>query len=337
MSMSKITPSADRLISAAGVRAAAQRLAGHIVRTPLIENDRLNEIAGGRVLLKAEALQRGGSFKLRGAYNLISQLPPEAQTRGVVAWSSGNHATGVAIAAKAFDCPAVIVMPSDAPAVKVDNVRALDAEIVWYDRYSEDREEIGTAISEERGMTLVPSYDHPDIIEGQGTVALETVEQAGPATIDRYVICCGGGGLTAGCSTILEEISPDTEIWIAEPEDFDEAWASVKAGERLTADPAKKTICDAIATPTPGRLTFPILRRRVSGGATVTEHEVRRAMAFGFRRLKLVLEPGGAAALAAVLAGKIPTSGATTAVTLSGGNVDPTLFASILRDGENSS
>ncbi len=332
--MSELALSSDRSVTARGVRAAAQRLAGHIVRTPLLENDRLNDIAGGRVLLKAEVLQRGGSFKLRGAYNLISQLPAEARARGVVAWSSGNHATGVAIAARAFDCPAVIVMPSDAPAVKTENVRALGAEIIWYDRYSDDREAIGCAISEDRGMTLVPSYDHADIIEGQGTVALEAMEQAG-AAIDRFVICCGGGGLTAGCATILEDIAPGTEVWIAEPEDFDETWASIKAGKRLTADPTKKTICDAIATPAPGRLTFPILKRRVSGGATVSESEVRRAMAFGFRRLKLVLEPGGAAALAAVLAGKIPTRGTTTIVTLSGGNVDPALFTSILRDGEN--
>lgn len=320
------------LITAAGIRAAAGRLSGHIVRTPLIENAQLNEIAGGRVLLKAEILQRGGSFKLRGAYNLISQLSPDVRARGVVAWSSGNHATGVAIAAKAFDCPAVIVMPSDAPAVKVENVRALGAEIVPYDRYRDDREAMGNAISEERGLSLVPSFDHAHIMEGQGTVALETVEQAGGAKIDRYVFCCGGGGLTAGGAAIMEEVSPDTEIWISEPEDFDEGWASVQAGERLTADATRKTICDAIASPSLGRLTFPILKRRVAGGATLTEADIRRAMVFGFRQLKLVIEPGGAAALAAVLAGKVPTKGATTAVTLSGGNVDPALFASILRD-----
>ncbi len=333
--MSEAVEITSPLITADGVRAAAQRLSGHIVRTPLIENDRLNEIAGGRVLLKAEILQRGGSFKLRGAYNLISQLSAEARARGVVAWSSGNHATGVAIAAKSFDCPAVIVMPSDAPTVKAENVRAFGAEIVTYDRYKDDREAIGNAIGQERGLSLVPSFDHPNIMEGQGTVALETVDQAGDTAIDRYVFCCGGGGLTAGCATILEDISPGTEIWIAEPDDFDEGWASVQAGKRLTADVTKKTICDAIATPSLGKLTFPILRRRVSGGATISEDDVRRAMAFGFRHLKLVLEPGGAAALAAVLAGKIPTQGATTAVTLSGGNVDPAFFASILRDGEN--
>lgn len=330
--MTAFDPNCDHPITADGVRAAARRLVGKTVLTPLIENDRLNEIAGGRVLLKAEVLQRGGSFKLRGAYNLISQLPDEIRARGVVAWSSGNHAHGVAIAATAFNCPAVIVMPSDAPAVKTENVRALGAEIVFYDRYKDDREAIGAAIGEERGMTLVPSYDHPDIIEGQGTVALETIKQAAGISIDRFVICCGGGGLTAGCATLLEEASPDTDIWIAEPEDFDDAWASVQAGNRVSADPANKTLCDAIATPSLGKLTFPILQRRVRGGATVTESDVKHAMAFAFRRLKLVVEPGGAAALAAVLTGKIPTRGVTTAVTLSGGNVDPGLFASILRD-----
>ncbi len=333
--MTAFDPICDRPITADGVRAAAGRLAGKTVATPLIENDRLNEIAGGRVLLKAEVLQRGGSFKLRGAFNLISQLSDETRARGVVAWSSGNHATGVSIAAAAFGCPVVIVMPSDAPAVKTENVRALGGEIVFYDRYEDDREAIGVAIAEERGMTLVPSYDHPDIIEGQGTVALETLEQAAGLSIDRFVICCGGGGLTAGCATVLEEASPETDVWIAEPEDFDDAWASIKAGRRIAADPTKKTLCDAIATPSLGKLTFPILKSKVRGGATVSESEVMNAMAFAFRRLKLVVEPGGAAALAAILAGKVPTKGGITAATLSGGNVDPALFASILRDVDN--
>ncbi len=324
----------DRPITAAGVRAAARRIAGRTVQTPLIENDRLNEIAGGRVLLKAEVLQGGGSFKLRGAYNLISQLSKDALARGVVAWSSGNHANGVAIASRAFGCPAVIVMPSDAPAVKVENVRANGAEIVFYDRYSEDREAIGVSISNERNMTLVPSYDHPDIIEGQGTVALESLEQTGGVEIDRFLVCCGGGGLTAGCATFLEDASPQTDVWIAEPEGFDDAWESIRLGRHVTADQSRKTLCDAIATPSLGKLTYPILQRRVRGGAAVTDKEVKIAMAFAFRHLKLVVEPGGAAALAAILAGKAPTSGVTTVATLSGGNVDKALFASILCDEE---
>ena len=330
--MTAFEPLFDQPITADGVRAAARRLAGKIVTTPLIENDRLNEIAGGRVLLKAEMLQRGGSFKLRGAYNLISRLPDDIRARGVVAWSSGNHANGVAIAAAAFGCPAVIIMPSDAPAVKTENVRSLGAEIVFYDRYTDDREAIGIAIAEDRGMTLAPSYDHPDIIEGQGTVALETIEQAAGVPIDRFAICCGGGGMTAGCATLLQDVSPETDVWIAEPEGFDDAWASVKGGALVSADPANKTLCDAIATPSLGKLTFPILRTHVRGGASVTETEVKYAMAFAFRHLKLVVEPGGAAALAAVISGKIPTRDVVTAVTLSGGNVDPSLFSSILRD-----
>lgn len=318
--------------SAEGILAAAKRVEGHIVITPLIENEVLNETVDARILLKAEPLQRGGAFKIRGAYNLLSRLPEDIRRRGVVAWSSGNHAQGIAIAAKAFRCPAVIVMPADAPRIKTDRVRALGAEVVTYDRYTEDREAIGLAICEDRQMTLAPSFDHVDIMEGQGTLALETVEQAATmgASLDAFAFCCGGGGLTAGCATILEEISPETKVWIAEPEKFDEGWASIEAGERQIADVTEKTLCDAIATPSLGRLTFPILQRRVSAGASVSDEDVKAAMRFAFLHLKIVLEPGGAAALAGVLSRKFPVSGKTVAVTLSGGNVDPTLFASIL-------
>ena len=324
-----------RLASPDGVRAAAERLRGHIVRTPLIENEWLNEIAGGRVLLKAEVLQQGGSFKLRGALNLLSRLSETERANGVVAWSSGNHAQGVAIAARTFGVPAIIVMPADVPEIKAEMVRALGAEIISYDRYSDDREAIGAALCAERGMVLAPSYDHPDIIEGQGTLALEVIEQAKAmnAELGGFVTCCGGGGLTAGCATLLEEVLPDCAVYIAEPEGFDEAWASVQAGKRLIADVTQKTLCDAIATPSPGKLTFPILQRRVSGGASLTERDIKRAMVFAYKYLKLVVEPGGAAALAAVLSGKVPTQGRVTAVTLSGGNVDPVLFGSILSDG----
>jgi len=323
-----------REASTEGVFAAAERLAGHVIRTPLIENDVLNDITGGRALAKAEVLQHCGSFKIRGAFNLISQLDNEARKAGVVAWSSGNHAQGIARAARHFGAPAVIVMPADAPALKTQRVRALGAEIVIYDRYSEDREEIGRTIARERGMTLAPSYDHPHIIEGQGTLGLETLEDAAArgAAPDLFVICCGGGGLAAGCALAAAKLSPQTEIWIAEPEGFDEYWASIQAGERLHADVTQRTICDAIATPCPGRLTFPILRRCARGGASVSERQVAEAMAFAFKHLKLVVEPGGAVALAAVLAGKIPTRGKTTAITLSGGNVEPSLFASIVAE-----
>lgn len=322
----------DRAASAAGVRRAAERLKGKALVTPLIENETLNERVGGRVLLKAEILQHCGSFKFRGAYNLMAQLSPEVRARGVVAWSSGNHAQGVARAAKLFGAPAVIVMPTDAPALKVEKVRGYGAEIVAYDRYSEDREAIARGIAAERGMTIAPSYDHPAIIEGQGTLALEATRQATElgARFDLFAVPCGGGGLAAGCALILEELSPETAVWIAEPEGYDEAWASIRAGRRLTADVARRTIFDAIATPSPGALTFPTLQRRVKGGATVTEDDAAAALAFAFKHLKLVLEPGGAAALAALLAGKIDARGCTLGLVLSGGNIDPALFSRLL-------
>lgn len=320
-------------ITADGVRRAAARLKGHAIRTPIIENEFLNEAVGGRVFVKAEPLQHCGSFKYRGAFNLIAQLGETEKKNGVVAWSSGNHAQGVARAARHFGVPATIVMPADAPVLKTEKTRALGAEIVPYDRYSEDREEIARAILNERGMTLAPSFDHPHIIEGQGTLALEVFEDAAAlgATLDAFVVCCGGGGLTAGCATALEDVSPHTDVFIAEPEGFDDAWASIRDGERRYADISKPTICDAIATPTPGRLTLPIMERRVKAGAAVSEADVGRAMAFAFKHLKLVVEPGGAVALAALLSAKIDVSGRTTAITLSGGNVDPPLFADLLQ------
>ena len=323
----------DRPITSEGVRRAAERIAGHAIRTPLIENDFLNEAAGGRVLVKAEVLQHCGSFKFRGAFNLISQLSEDERKRGVLAWSSGNHAQGVARAARHFNTPATIIMPADTPQLKAEKVRALGAEIISYDRYSEDREEIAKPIQRERALVLAPSYDHPDIIEGQGTVALETLEEARARNleIDAFVTCCGGGGLTSGCATILEDLSPQTAVWIAEPEGFDETWASIKSGEIQRADITQRTICDAIATPAPGRLTFPIMQRLVRGGVTLTEDDVGEAMVFAYKYLKLVVEPGGAVALAAVLSGKFPCGGRTTAITLSGGNVDPSLYAEILK------
>ena len=321
------------VISADGVRKAAERLGGVAVRTPLLESPALNDRVDGRVVLKAEVLQHYGSFKLRGAYNRLSQLSEEERINGVLAWSSGNHAQGVAYAAKLLGCPATIVMPADAPAIKADNVRKLGAEIITYDRYTEDREELGEHIAKERGLAIAPSYDHPHIIEGQGTVGLETFEQAKAKDVelDAMIICCGGGGLTAGCATILEDLSPDTEIWIAEPELYDETWASIRDRTRHTADVSQPTICDAIATPTPGELTLPILERRVRGGVTVTEREVGEAMRFAYETLKLVVEPGGAVALAGVLSGKFDARGKIVALTLSGGNVDWENFISITK------
>jgi threonine dehydratase len=319
-------------VSAAGVRRAAERLKGKAVRTPIIENEALNEAVGGRVFVKAEVLQHYGSFKFRGAYNLISQLTDAERAHGILGWSSGNHAQGVAYAARMMGAKATIIMPKDAPAVKMRNVRALGADVIAYDRYTEDREAIAERLIAERGMVLAPSFDHPQIIEGQGTLALETFEDANAqgAALDAFIVCCGGGGLTSGCATILEDVSPQTEVWIAEPEGFDEAWASIRTGVRQRADVTRHTICDAIATPSPGRLTFPIMQRLVRGGVTLTEADVRQAMIFAFEHLKLVVEPGGAVALAAVLSRKFDGYGKTTAVTLSGGNVDASLFAAVL-------
>ena len=321
----------DYVVSPDGVRRAAATIAGKAIRTPLIENDLLNEITGGRVFLKAEVLQRCGSFKFRGAYNLLSQLTDDERAKGILAWSSGNHAQGVARAAKMFGAAATIVMPADTPEIKAANVRRDGAAIVTYDRYNDDREAIAREIQAERGMILAPSYDHPLIIEGQGTVALEVAEDLSAAghVLDTMIICCGGGGLTSGCATILSDMVPDAEVWIAEPEGFDEAWATISSGQRHYADVKRKTICDAIATPTPGELTLPILQKYVRGGVSLTEDEVRAAVLFAFQHLKLVVEPGGAVALAAVLAGKVNTKGKTIALTLSGGNIDPALFSTL--------
>ncbi|MFN0023355.1 MAG: threonine/serine dehydratase [Parvularculaceae bacterium] len=316
----------------AGVRAAAARIAGAAIVTPLLENEWLNERAGGRVLMKAESLQHGGSFKFRGAMNRLSRLTPDERTRGVLAVSSGNHAQGVARAARLFGMHSVIVMPKDAPAFKVAQVRAYGGEIVFYDRYTEDREAIGAAIAAERGLALAPPFDHVDTIEGQGTVALEAAAQAASigVTLDAFVVCCGGGGLAAGSATILEEVSPKTQILIAEPAGFDETWASIQQGERVRADASARTICDSLATPMPGAITFPILKRRITGGFAVTDDEVSETLAWAFKYLKLVLEPGGAAALAAVYHRKVRPSGGAIGITLSGGNVDPPLFAAAL-------
>ncbi|MEO1015386.1 MAG: pyridoxal-phosphate dependent enzyme [Pseudomonadota bacterium] len=328
-----------RAPTAEGVEAAAERLAGQAIRTPLIEDPLINEAVGGRVLFKAEVLQRGGAFKFRGAYNFVSQIAPADRANGVVAWSSGNHAQGVALAAAMFDAPAAIVMPKDAPAIKADAVKRFGAEIIPYDRYSEDREAIGRALAAERGAALAPSYDHPLIIEGQGTLALEAVAQAADlgAKIDQMIFCCGGGGLAAGGALALEAASPMTKIFVAEPEGYDDTLQSLRAGRRIGVDADQPTVFDAIATPIPGELTFPILFRRGAVGAAVTEAEGAAAIEAAFRRLKLVVEPGGAVAFAALLAEKIDGRGKTSCVTLSGGNVDAAVFTKLLSKALNAS
>ena len=321
------------MIEVGDIEQAAARLRDVSVRTPLIRNFELDAVAGGSVLVKPECLQVTGSFKIRGAYNLLCQLSDEERQRGAVAWSSGNHAQGVAAAGAMLGIPTAIVMPEDAPRAKLENTRRLGGEVITYDRYTGDREAIARSIATERDAVIVPSYDHADIITGQGTVGLEIAEQAIEMNErpDQVLICCGGGGLSSGSAVALKARLPETSVHPVEPEDFDDTARSLVAGERLTIDPSARSICDALQAHTPGEMTFDINRRLLAEGLTVSDDEVREAMRFAFRHLKLVVEPGGAVALAAVLTGRIDTEDKTTVVVLSGGNVDVELFAEIQR------
>jgi len=318
----------DRLPTLADVEAAAARLRGVAVRTPLLESEALSERIGGRVLLKTECLQRTGSFKFRGAYNTISQIDAAA----VVAYSSGNHAQGVAAAARLLGKTATIVMPADAPAIKVENTRAYGAEVRLYDRATESREAIGAEIAARTGAALIRPYDDPRIIAGQGTAGLEIAEQirARGLVLDTALVPCGGGGLIAGCALALTHAFPGIAVYAVEPAGLDDTRRSLEAGERVANAPGATSICDALLLPTPGELTFILNQKLLAGGLTVSDDEVRGAMAFAFRHLKLVLEPGGAIALAAVLSRKLVLEGRTVAVVLSGGNVDPALFTAAI-------
>jgi len=318
------------------IRSAADRLGGIAVRTPLFESPALNEAAGGRVLLKPENLQVTGSFKIRGAYNLMSRLSPAEKASGVVAWSSGNHAQGVAAAAGMLGIHAAIVMPEDAPSAKIDNTRRLGGETILYDRYTGDREAIARAVATERKAALVPSYDHVHIIAGQGTVGLEIMEQAGDldARPEQVLVCCGGGGLIAGCAVAIKSMDNRVAVHSVEPAGFDDTLRSLKSGRVEHNDPSARSICDALQAMSPGKLTFEINRQLLSEGLVVSDDEVRSAMRFAFSNLKMVIEPGGAVALAAVLSGKIVTEGRTTAVVLSGGNVDLGLYAEMMSESD---
>ena len=320
----------------ADVKDAALRLRGHAVRTPLVESARLNEQLGGRLLLKAEMLQRVGAFKFRGAYNRISRIDEAARPRGVVAYSSGNHAQGVAAAAALFGIPALIVMPEDAAASKIAGTRAYGAEIVFYDHARESRDELAEGLAADRGATLVRPYDDPYIIAGQGTVGLELAAQAREmdAPLDAVLVPCGGGGLVAGCALALAEESPDTAIYAVEPEAFDDTARSLAAGKRLRVAAGARSFCDALQPPTPGELTFAINMRLLAGGLAVGDDVVARAMATAFTHFKLVAEPGGAVALAACLSGAFDCRGKTVAVVCSGGNVDADVFRAALAGAE---
>ncbi len=317
----------------ADIESAAERIAGHAVLTPLLESPALNRMAGGRVLVKPEMLQVTGSFKFRGAYNCISRIAPERRKAGVVAFSSGNHAQGVAAAASMLGAPATIVMPSDAPAIKVESTRAWGAEIVLYDRQREDREAVAQGIAEKKGASLVPPFDHPHVIAGQGTIGLEIAAQveALGARPDAVIVPCGGGGLIAGTSLALKHALPGVPVHAAEPAGYDDTTRSLKSGRREQAVPGAKSFCDALLAPMPGELTFSINRRTVAGGHVVSDQEVAGAMAAAFAHLKVVVEPGGAVALAAVLAGKLDARGRIVAVVCSGGNVDPGVYSRALQ------
>jgi threonine dehydratase len=312
------------------IRAAASRLRGNIRETPLLNAPLLDRLAGRRVFVKAECLQLTGSFKARGGWSAVSALPEDARKRGVIAFSSGNHAQGVAYAAACHGAPCVILMPSDAPEVKIANTRAYGAEVVLYDRATQDRDAIGAALAADRGLTLIRPYDDPQVIAGQGTAGLEIAAQAAAAGITRaeVLVCCGGGGLAAGIALALEADAPGLTVRTAEPEGFDDMARSLASGMRQPNPAATGSICDAILTPTPGILTLPILQRLAGPGLAVTDDQALQAMALAFTHLRIVLEPGGAVALAAALfAPGLPD---TVIAVATGGNVDPAIFATAL-------
>lgn len=320
------------------VEAAADRIAPLAVRTPLLQSSVLDARVGGRVLLKAETLQRIGAFKFRGAYNAVSHVDQRRFPGGVVACSSGNHAQGVAEAARLCGLRAAIVMPADAPRIKVEGTRALGAEVVRYDRDTEDRQAIADRLADERGAALVLPFDDPLIIAGQGTAGLELMQQAEAigAPPDLVLVPCSGGGLVTGIALAVKHARPDAEVYAVEPAGFDDFGRSLAAGSRQRNSRTSGSICDALLSTEPGVLTFALARERLAGGLAVSDAEVRAAMRYAFGVLKLVVEPGGAVALAALLSGKIEARGRTVAVVLSGGNVDPELYASAIVSAEPS-
>ncbi|RVD18299.1 MAG: threonine/serine dehydratase [Mesorhizobium sp.] len=315
----------------ADIHAAAARLSGLIIETPLIESQELNRRFGGRILFKPETLQRTGSFKFRGAYNKLSSLSEAERSQGVVAFSSGNHAQGVAASAAMFGVKAVIAMPSDAPAMKIANVRKMGAEVVPFDRFRDDRMTVIRPYME-RGMVLVPPFDDPAIIAGQGTIGLELMRQAKAlgVNLDAVIVPCGGGGLSSGISVAVKDASPDTAVWAVEPEHFDDTRRSLAAGARVSNEPGHSSICDALLTAEPGVITFEINRRNLTGGIAVSDQAAAQAMRDAMAYLKLVVEPGGCVALAALSSGEIEMSGKCVAVVLSGGNVDFGTYAGIM-------
>lgn len=314
------------------IKAAEARLDGHVRRTPILSAPALDALAGRRVLVKAECLQHTGSFKARGGWAAVSALPAAVRARGVIACSSGNHAQGVARAAAAHGTRALIVMPGDAPAPKVDNTRALGAEVVFYDRVREDRDGLTATLAERDGLTLIKPYDDTEVIAGQATTGLEIAAQAAAEGVHaaEVLVCCGGGGLSAGIALALAETAPRMRVRPVEPDGFDDMARSLAAGTRLANSARDGSICDAILTPMPGEITFPVLASRAGPGLVVTEGEVLRTMKLAFQHLKLVLEPGGAVALAAALFRPDALSGDAVIALATGGNVSAEVFARAL-------
>lgn len=328
MNMSAPSKAGFDLPTYADIEDAARRIDGHAVKTPLLRSDRLDAETGARVFIKAECLQRTGSFKFRGAYNRISRLTDEEKAHGVIAYSSGNHAQGVAAAAKLNGTSAKILMPIDAPATKVDGVKFWGGEVIHFDRTTESREEIGTAIARDEGRVLVPPYEDRLIMAGQGTSGLEAMQQLAEAgaTPDMVVCCAGGGGLIAGVGLAVKHHHPEAAVWAAEPEEFDDHRRSLETGRREKNSKLTGSICDAIITPEPGEMTWQLNSRQLAGAAVVSDDDVLSAMGFAWRHLKIVAEPGGTAALAAILSGKLDIAGKTVCVWVTGGNVDRAMF-----------
>jgi len=318
--------------SYASVLKASETIKDHAVRTPLIESLALNEKLGARLFIKCEMLQHTGSFKFRGAYNALANLTSEQRANGVFAYSSGNHAQGIALAAKLLGTHATILMPEDTPAIKVSNTKGYGAQVVSYDRYKESREEIGAQIASDQNLTLIKPYDNVDVISGQGTVGLEIAQQLEHRKIaaDMVAAPCGGGGLLSGISLAMSSLSPDTAIYSAEPENFDDTARSLSLNSRVANSGDHRSICDAILTPMPGEITFPIMNAHVNSGLIVTDNEVKDAIRTAFQYFKVIVEPGGAVALAAFLTGKVNIENKTAVAVCSGGNVDKDLFSSII-------
>jgi len=314
------------------IRAAQARLSGHIRATPILSSPFLDEIAGRRVLIKAECLQHTGSFKFRGGYSALSGITDAQRAGGVIAYSSGNHAQGVALAAKLHGVTAVIIMPADAPKQKIENTRAFGAEVVLYNRFNEDRDALGQWLADERGLTLIRPFDEPLVIAGQGTLGLELGPQlsAHGMTLGDVLVCCGGGGLTSGTALALADVAPGLRVRTVEPAGFDDVARSLLSDKIESNAPDARSICDAIVTPSPGTVTFPIMKTLCGPGLSVSDDECLRAMALAFQRLKIVGEPGGVVALAAALFHAREIEGESVAVVLTGGNVDSDVFARAL-------